>query len=438
MQVRHVPCGPFVNSSERKAFDQLKTRLISAPGDDEWLLLTNLTFSATHRLQSDEIDIVAIGPTGVSVIEVKHWTAAWINRNSKLVEREADRVTNKARKIGTALRKQSANLGRVDGAFLVTEAASKVGALESREPVRGVLFHTFKTWRVALGFDSPKVLSPQQVRTLGCSLEPRSAVVLDGALKRLAGYTHLRLRTPLEERFHRVYEAKHASRRDRVALHLYDLSASDGPNSVGRAQREWLSLHRLQRHGWAPRIVDSFQEAPGYAGEVAFFTVADPAAPSIEERAADESWDTKARSSFARRAAQALSELHEGGTETGPMIHRNLTPGTILVKHDNSPILTGFEHVRIPEEASVASSGLRADWDAAVSPEVRAQGRGAADHRSDVYSLCAALTVLFKDRQDEGSANALAELAGGWRTSPERGADWRSWRRRCPICWASR
>ena len=420
MKVELVPCGPAVNESERKAIDQLKTRLISAPGDDEWLLLTNLAFSATHRRQSDEIDIVAIGPPGVSVIEVKHWTAAWIKRNLGIVEDEAERVTKKARKIGTTLRRRVPNLPRVDGAFLVTETATKVKELEGREPVRGVSFHTFKTWRGALGLDSPKVLSLQQIRALGRSLEPRSTVALDGTLKRLAGYTHLRLRTPPEKRFHRVYDAKHASRQDQVLLHLYDLSASDGPRAGERAEREWKSLHRLQRHGWAPRIVDSFQDAPGYTDEIKFFTVADPAAPTIEKRAADESWDTNARLSFARGAVQALVEFHEAGTDGDePMVHRNLTPGTILVKHDNSPILTGFEHTRIPADISVASVAPGRNRDDAASPEVRAQGRGAADHRSDIYSLCASLTVLLKDRQGEDSAKILGALARGMADDPE-------------------
>ena len=104
MRVSVIPCGPAVNESERRAFDRLKTGLIGHPGDGEWLLLTNLTFSATHRLQSDEVDIVAIGPSGVRVIEVKHWTAAWVRKHQDRVAQEADRVTSKARKIGTTLR----------------------------------------------------------------------------------------------------------------------------------------------------------------------------------------------------------------------------------------------------------------------------------------------------------------------------------------------
>ena len=133
-----------------------------------------------------------------------------------------------------------------------------------------------------------------------------------------------------------------------------------------------------------------------------FFTVVDPAAPALEDRAKDATWITSSRLTFARNAVRALKELHEAGTADEPMIHRNLTSQTILVKHDNSPIITGFERTRIPSEVSVASSSLPAGADlAAVAPEVAAQGLAAADHRSDVYSLCATLSQLFEGRADD-------------------------------------
>ncbi len=163
----------------------------------------------------------------------------------------------------------------------------------------------------------------------------------------------MKLQTPKDQRFHRVYKATHTSRQDEVMLHLYDLSAGDDGKAVEKAEREWKSLQRLQQHGWAPRIIDSFQDAPGYPGEINFFTIADPAAPSIEERILDNSWDTTARLKFARDAIRALTDLHEAGVDGEPMVHRNLAPGTILVKHDNSPILTGFEHARIPADEVV-------------------------------------------------------------------------------------
>ena len=407
MEVKPISCGPAVNESERKAIAQLKTRLIAEQGNGEWLLLTNLAFSTTHRRQSDEIDIVAIGPPGVRVIEVKHWNAAWVNRNTELVEREAERVTDKARKIGTTLRRKVESLDRVDGVFLVTQDAAKVKPLEGRE-VRGVRFHTLKTWRGALGLDAPAFLSPSQVEMLGKALYPKASVAIDGALRRLAGYVNLELQTSADERFHRIYKGTHSTRRDSVLLHLYDVSATDRPNPEDRARREFDTLHRLQLRAWAPRIVDSFQEAPGYAGEMWFFTVADPAAPSIEQRTDDDTWDTKARLAFARQAVEALMELHEVGEGEEPILHRNLTPGTILVRHDNTPILTGFQYARIPDDITVAvSSGTEDEWDVAVAPEIRQQGLGAADRQSDVYSLCASLSVLFAER-DEASM-VLAE-----------------------------
>ena len=418
MKVQVISCGPVANDSERKAIERLKTSLISELSDGEWLLLTNLAFSATHRRQFDEIDVVAIGPPGVRVIEVKHWTAAWVNRNAELVEHEADRVSDKARRVGTTLRRQIANLGRVDGVFLVTEDASKVRSLEGRE-VRGVRFHTLKACPRALGLEGRPSMAPPQIKMLAKALYPKTGVIVDGGLRRLAGYVNLELQMPWDQRFHRIYKGTHSTRRNRVLVHLYDLSATDRPNPEPRARREFDALHRLQLHLWAPRIDDSFQEAPGYAGEMWFFTVADPAAPCIGERAADDTWDTNARLAFTRHAVDALAELHQAGEDGEPMLHRNLTPGTVLVRHDNTPILTGFNHARIPTDVTVADSGnTQNEGNSTAAPEVRAQGLGAADHRSDTYSLCASLSVLFEKRDDEGSRKARDALAEGLADAP--------------------
>ncbi len=416
-----IPCGEVANESESKAIAQLKNRLDSEVTGDDWLLYTNLSFSATRHRQSDEIDIVVIGPPGVQIIEVKHWTAAWVNRNREIVEREAERLTDKARRIGTTLRRRFPALPQVDGVFFVTEVASKVGMLND-DKVRGIPFYTSKTWKRAVGFHSQPVLSSQEIKMLGAILEPMSAVSIDGALKRVADYTRLQLQTPKEQRFHRVYKATHISRQDKVILHLYDLSALSPKDSRAedKAEREWKSLRLLQRYDWAPRIVDSFQDAPGYPGEIKFFTVADPATPSIEKRSLDDSWDTTARLIFARNAIRALIDLHGAGSNDKPMVHRNLSSNTILVKHDNSPILTSFEYTRIPADISVVSSANTTDWDVSVSPEVRAQGLVVADHQSDVYSLCASLAVLFEDLEDKDSVLAKKILNLGMDNDPDR------------------
>lgn len=420
MRVTVFPCGPAVNESEAVAMAHLKRQLQNAAGDDEWILLTNVAFSVTHQFQSDEIDIVAIGPPGVRVIEVKHWTAAWVDANGASVEQEANKVTNKARKIGTTLRRIASNLPRVDGAVLLTQPASKVKRMAGRL-VRGVVFNSLNQWKDAIGFDGPRVLSSAQITLLSRTLAPKSVVALDGSLRRLAGYVNLELQTPREQRFHRVYKGSHPARRDRVVLHLYDLSAGDETNAEARAKREAEALQRLQLYAWAPRILDSWQDAPGYAGEMFFFTVVDPAAPCIEDRASDDTWNSTSRLLFARDAVRALVELHQAGGAAEPLVHRNLTPRTVLVRHDNSPIFSGFDRARIPSDISVASSSPPAtDYPQSVAPEVQSHGLAAADQRSDVFSLCACLSGLFAGRNDGASNEASEILASGCAEAPEQ------------------
>jgi len=418
MQVIIIPCGPAANESELKAFELLKNRLQSVPGDGKWILLTNLAFSVNRQLQSDEIDVVAIGPPGIRIIEVKHWTPQWVDSHPAEVEREAEKVTYKARKVGTTLRKTVPDLPYVDGAILLTREPSKLQRL-AQKVVRGVPFSTLNGWKTAIGLERPNVLTSQQIDLLSRTLMPESGVALHGSLRRFAGYVNLELQTPKEERFHRIYKGVHSTRQDRVILHLYDLSASDDKNAEAKARREFEALQRLQLYAWAPRILDSYQSAPGYAGEMFFFTVVDPAAPCIADRASDDTWDTMGRLAFARNLVRAISELHGEGTEEQPFVHRNLTPRTILVKHDNSPILTGFDRMKIPSQVTVASKQIPREQESTIAPEVRTQGFGVADQRSDVYSLCASLNVLFQERHDELSRFALEALAKGLAEEPQ-------------------
>lgn len=398
MKVFSVPCGPAVNQSERQALEKIKTGLISLSGDDRWYLLSNLMFSVTHQLQSDEIDLVAIGPPGVRVVEVKHRSDA----HAEWAEQEADKVTMKARKIGSTLRKLVQDLPRVDGAVLLTRQPAMVKRLVDRGKVRGVEFLPLKEWRRVIRPDEPAALTPQQVKRLANALAPRRAAVQVGGtppLRRLAGYVNLELQTAPDAAFHRIYTGVHSSRKDRVFLHLYDLSVPGTGSTERAARREHDVLHyQLSRFSWAPRILDSFQDAPGYADEMKFFTVVDPAVPCIEERASDDDWELLERLAFARLTIRAVKELHGADAHELGLVHRNLSPTTVLVKHDNTPLLTGFEHVGTPAAHSASLAGHAAGKeDEAVAPEVREHGLAVADQRSDVYSLCASLQLLFSD-----------------------------------------
>ena len=418
MTIHFIPCGPPANESEEKSFDYLKRRLISEASDQEWILLANLALSITQNFKSDEIDLIAIGPGGVKVIEIKHWSGDWISRNQQKVEDEAERLNAKARKVATTLRRKVPDLPFVKGEFLLSQDFSRVKKVVGKD-YRGATLYHLNQWKDLIGFDQPHVLSPPQIASIANALEPRSKVAIDGSLRRLAGYINLELQSPKEDRFHRVYKGKNPASQDRVILHLYDLSADDSPKAEKRARRAFEAIRRLQLYYWAPRILDSFQEVPGYPGEMYFYTLIDPEAPTVEDRREDATWDTRSRIAFAKASLSALKKLHEADSDH-PLVHRNLTPKTLLVRYDNTPIFTGFEYTRIPTEVSIASSSFPDQLDLAfMAPEVLKSGLAVANPRSDIYSLCATLNTLFDGRGDDMSEQARTALSKGMRERPE-------------------
>ena len=169
MKVTIFHSGPAANDSELKAIQHLDSRLRSESGDEHWILLANQMLSVNNQLQSNEIDLIVIGPTGVQVIEVKHWTSQWFDGHQDEVEIESDRIAMKAKKVATTLRREVPELPFVGPAILLTQDRSQIKRLAGKE-VRGVQFHTLNDWRAAIGFDNPRVLSAQQVMKMAGKL----------------------------------------------------------------------------------------------------------------------------------------------------------------------------------------------------------------------------------------------------------------------------
>ncbi len=95
-------------------------------------------------------------------------------------------------------------------------------------------------------------------------------VALNGELRAFAGLINLERLTDPADAFHRSYRGQHPTRRDRVILHLYDLSASADKQALELARREFETLQRWQKSPFVPSLLDSFQDVDGYPGELYF------------------------------------------------------------------------------------------------------------------------------------------------------------------------
>ena len=416
MQAEWTSCGPFASKSERTALHRIRSGLASAPGNESWRLLTNVHVGGDRR-QPVEIDLIAIGPPGVRLVEIKHWGAQWIGKGRYRLGREADKLTAKAKRVGTRLRNLLPEAGWVDGCILLTTPPGSVTHVTGRR-VRGVSVHSIADWAGAVGLGGRRVLTDTQVADLARHLASEAGVVTrtEPALARYSG---------LEEiasdggGFHRVYRGSLAGSHERVVVHVYDLSAGER-NAAVRAEREWETLRRLDKRPWAPSIVESYQPVRNHEGELYFFSIADPDAAPLREKADDPAWTPVARATFSHRAVRAVREMHDGTAAGEALTHRNLTMDSIRVRDGGGLVLTGLHLVRLPTRPTIAKTPSEIPgWDEATAPEVLKVGDlSAAGQAADTYSLCHCLRRLFADADGSISRLACQVLDRGLATDP--------------------
>lgn len=419
LAVQHIPCGEFANESERTAVERLKADLGRIAGRHEWIILSNLPHSVTPQAVPDDVDIVVIGPSGLHVIEVKHWDANYTSNFGNTVVHEADKLANKLRKIASKLNRATLDAGFLSGKFLLTRG--NVSWKSNRPIVHGSTFFGLKETSELLQLHSLHSLSESDVQKICHTLQPLSKVALKGEVRHIATARNLERVGQASERFHRVYRGEHIRTRDKIFLHLYDLSASDDPKADELAQRHFATLQKLQKSAHVPRIMDSYQEVPHYPGELMYFSIVDPGAPSVSERTSDARWGLDARLEFARQSVDALKELHATSLRDVQFVHRHISPESLLVGANNQPVFTNFDLARISGSMTLSPNAKLNEQDLSfAAPEVLSQGIGGADQRSDTYSLCKTLSTLFSGEVTDVATKALLKLEAGMVLEPTK------------------
>jgi serine/threonine protein kinase len=96
--------------------------------------------------------------------------------------------------------------------------------------------------------------------------------------------------------------------------------------------------------------------------------------------------DAPAAATVAARAARAFQHLHDRG-----YVHRDVTPGNILLGPDNDPKISDFGLALKIEEVRKLAPGVTGGTPVYMSPEQASAKHDAVDGRSDVYGLGAVL-----------------------------------------------
>jgi hypothetical protein len=267
MPVKLIQCGDPVNESEKIAAQRCKNVLEGLGDSLPWVILANLASSSSPLHQSDDLDQVVIGPRDVFLVEVKHWDAAWIADNQMRAEDEAEKLSFKARRLAGRVKHALQAPPKVSQLFLLTRQPP--GAALPRA-IRGVPVCTLRDLPNFFQACPKGAMTEHQIKLLAQTLEPRVKVQLDGKVRRIATYQNLELQTAQTETFHRIYKGVHHRTKERVMLHLYDLSATEEKNPERHAERESRALQMLQQTRFVPRVRDTLRDLPEYPGELSY------------------------------------------------------------------------------------------------------------------------------------------------------------------------
>jgi hypothetical protein len=276
----------------------------------------------------------------------------------------------------------------------------------------GAPIWTLKSTQVEVGKFTGKNLTEDQIQHAVAVIQPKLRLHMDGKLRTAGEYQNMELMSPLEDRFHRIYKAQHRRTQEKAILHLYDLSDTHDKEPRRLAEREFRVLQKLQKCRYVPRTLDSFQDLTAFPGEVCMFSIFDPAAPSLKKRATDKKWEANERLQFAIAAADALAEIH--GTkdlDDTQIVHRNLSPETILVGAKNRPIFIGFDVARAEFTRTLPAKRIEENPPGWVAFELAGHDLSKASVYSDVWALCASLEIALagNDAAIEVCAKGLAQ-----------------------------
>ena len=180
-----------------------------------------------------------------------------------------------------------------------------------------------------------------------------------------------------------VYLAEHLFLRRKVALKVLSRDLSAIPEEVERFEREAVSAAKLD-HPNIVRIHD-VDEENGRPYIIMEYVEGE----DLEDRLRRESpLRVLEAARIALEVARALEHAHAAG-----VIHRDVTPGNILLARDGRVKITDLGLATEANRAAVNEDGTVLGTPFYVSPE-QAQGLP-ADARSDLYSLGACLFVML-------------------------------------------
>ncbi|MCA8936979.1 MAG: serine/threonine protein kinase [Planctomycetes bacterium] len=193
----------------------------------------------------------------------------------------------------------------------------------------------------------------------------------------------------------RVYRAWQTDLQRPVALKLLPSSYAANLDTTARFKREIENVARISH----PNVVRVYE-----AGEVEghpFFTMELIDGHDAETLIKRGAIDPDEGASIIEAVARGVEEAHQSG-----IIHRDIKPGNIILRKDDTPVLTDFGLAQdLTHSEQLTQTGISMGTPAYMAPEQARGERNRVGKKSDIYALGATLfTLLTGKRPAEGAS----------------------------------
>ena len=191
----------------------------------------------------------------------------------------------------------------------------------------------------------------------------------------------------------RVYRAWQKDLQRPVALKLLPGSYAADPDTTARFKREIENVARISH----PNVVRVYE-----AGDIEghpYFTMELIDGHDAETLIKHGPVDPDEAASIIEAVARGVQEAHQSG-----IIHRDIKPGNIILRKDDTPVLTDFGLAQdLTHSEQLTQTGISMGTPAYMAPEQARGERNRVGKKSDIYALGATLfTLLTGKRPAEG------------------------------------
>lgn len=386
--------GIPVNNGERRTIAFLRDNL-----PRHYIILHNLDLAERPGARPHDFDVIVIGEHGIYPIEVKDWYGVvYGNANHRWILNESERRNNPVQSICNKARVLYSYLGRSGVAYQIAEVSGLVIVANDQATLKLASNVGDRVRRLgeSISFLTGPVPQPDRRPPRGQRRHRLTARDIDRLADAILGL--LRKSPPRNrfgdyeviERLRRTestvdYLARHLrlKKRGLVRLRVYEFDRYlETPQRDARQRlilREIEALTALQNHPNIIRAYDPFEwDGDKICAPTEWISDGFTLRDQLDEHG---SLDLTELRPIVRQVCAGLAYAHANG-----VVHRGLSPDSILLSPNGMVKLIDFDHARVPDLATLSGMDVPLGITPYAAPEQVGDSLH-ADHRADIYAL---------------------------------------------------